>query len=287
MKPGVYPDMKADIYHADPCPEPSLSSGIAKILLERSPRHAQAAHPRLNPNYESENAQEFDLGKAAHSVILGDPQPFVYIEADTYKTKAARAQRDDAYGSGAIPLLPKQARAVEGMAAAFKAQIAETEFGAAWDRATPETSVFVNDDGAWCRIRCDKLAAEDGIILDYKSIINAAPDNCVRQIFAMRWEVQNGFYRRVANKWFKPERAFRFAFIFQETEEPYCITPVELHPQASARADDRAAKAVHIWRDCVRADNWPGYPTRTCWAELPGWAAKQWEDEQLREEIAA
>ena len=43
---GIH-DIPPREYHADPCPAPSLSRSIAKLLVERSPAHAYAAHPRL------------------------------------------------------------------------------------------------------------------------------------------------------------------------------------------------------------------------------------------------
>ena len=44
--PGLYP-MDAEVYHADPVAVPSLSSGIAKLLIRQTPMHAHAAHPRF------------------------------------------------------------------------------------------------------------------------------------------------------------------------------------------------------------------------------------------------
>ncbi|MBB2961877.1 hypothetical protein [Methylobacterium sp. R2-1] len=39
--------MPAALYHADLCPEPSLSSSVGKLIVGRSPKHARAAHPWL------------------------------------------------------------------------------------------------------------------------------------------------------------------------------------------------------------------------------------------------
>ena len=52
---GVYYDMTTDEYHADPCPEPSLSASIAETIWRESPNHARNEHPRLNPNFEQTN----------------------------------------------------------------------------------------------------------------------------------------------------------------------------------------------------------------------------------------
>jgi hypothetical protein len=283
-KSGVY-QISSEEYHADPCPVPSLSSGIAKIMLDQSPRHAWAAHPRLNPAYKAENSQQFDLGKAAHSLILDDPQRFVYVEADSYRTKAAQLERDAAYQAGHIPLLPSQALAVEGMQRAFHSDLSRhTELQEAWGYGSSEQTWIDCDEGTWFRIRPDRVSEQMHIIIDYKTIANAAPESCVRQIFAMGWDVQNGFYRRTANflkdAWEVP---YRFVFLFQETEPPYCLTAVELAPDAQAYADHRAAKAVALWRQCMAEQSWPGYPAETCFANLPTWTAKRWESEQIRE----
>ena len=57
-EPGVY-SLPDDAYHADPCPGPSLSSSVAKLMLDRSPLHAWHAHPRLNPNFEPRAGIEY------------------------------------------------------------------------------------------------------------------------------------------------------------------------------------------------------------------------------------
>jgi len=80
-EPGIY-DIPETDYHADPIAEPSLSSSIAKILLARSPRHAWANHPRLNPNQEPETRREFDFGSAAHAMLLeGSMSNFSVVDA--------------------------------------------------------------------------------------------------------------------------------------------------------------------------------------------------------------
>src|SRR5262245_50563917 len=76
--PGIY-DIPLAEYLADPCPAPSLSASIAHILLSQSPRHAWEAHPRLNPHYEPEEAEAFDLGTAAHAYLLEGAEVFVTL----------------------------------------------------------------------------------------------------------------------------------------------------------------------------------------------------------------
>jgi hypothetical protein len=91
MKPGIYTDMTAADYHADPCPNPSLTQSVAKVLLQRSPLHAWHAHPRLNPDYQHDDATKFDIGNIAHKMLLGRGKEIVVLEAST--TGAPRPPR--------------------------------------------------------------------------------------------------------------------------------------------------------------------------------------------------
>jgi endonuclease/exonuclease/phosphatase family metal-dependent hydrolase len=77
-KPGIYRDFPTAAYFADPCPEPSFTQSLAKILIEQSPLHAYQAHPRLNVPAADEDADEAEkyskakaIGNAAHSLMLG------------------------------------------------------------------------------------------------------------------------------------------------------------------------------------------------------------------------
>jgi len=40
-RPGIYRDMSSEEYLNDPCPAPSLTQSIAKVLIARSPLHAK------------------------------------------------------------------------------------------------------------------------------------------------------------------------------------------------------------------------------------------------------
>ena len=67
--PG-YHNLSMSEYLADPCPQPSLSTGVVYDLLQRSPLHAHSGHPRLGGNLGEPTARG-DLGSAIHSLVLG------------------------------------------------------------------------------------------------------------------------------------------------------------------------------------------------------------------------
>ena len=106
---GIY-TIPHDVYHQDPCPTPSLSSSVAKVLLRQSPAHAAMQHPKLNNNYVNAESSRFDLGTIAHALLLEDDSSrLITIEADDWRTKAAKEARDAARAEGKIPILTKQA----------------------------------------------------------------------------------------------------------------------------------------------------------------------------------
>src|SRR5262249_14947890 len=121
--PGIY-DISFAEYLADPAPVPSASGGILSTLLDRTPRHAWTAHPRLNPHWEPDNDSKYDIGSAAHEMMLGGSDRIVVVEADSYRTKDAQTARDEAYAAGKTPLLPDQAADVIAMVNAGREQLA-------------------------------------------------------------------------------------------------------------------------------------------------------------------
>src|SRR4051812_46850041 len=93
---GIHPDVPEADYHADPCVTPSLTRSLATVLCQRSPAHAWAANPRLNPDCKRTDQANFDLGTAAHEVFLGGQSTVELIYADDYRTKDAKILRDQA-----------------------------------------------------------------------------------------------------------------------------------------------------------------------------------------------
>lgn len=94
LKPGVHRIPEAE-YHADPAPAPSLSSGIARALLARSPRHAWIMSPRLNPEWAPVEKKAFDLGRAGHRAVLGVGTDYIEIPAELLsEDEMARAEAE-------------------------------------------------------------------------------------------------------------------------------------------------------------------------------------------------
>lgn len=286
MKPGVY-DLPEAAYHADPAPQPSLSSGIAKVLLSRSPRHAWMQHPRLNPAYREERDTKFDIGKAAHALLLQGEVAVEHIDAEDYRTKAAQQARDAAYAAGKIPLLPAQWHDVKAMVAAARAQLAaHKEAADAFTNGKPEQTLIWQEGGIWCRARLDWLPNGGVTFYDYKTTSSSAnPDVWTRTAYDGEHDLQVALYRRGIRAVLGIAEP-RFRFVVQETEPPYALSVIELSPAAIDYADKRIREAIEIWRRCLETDTWPGYPAHIAYIDPPAWHEQRWAGRELRAEFA-
>ena len=279
MTPGIY-TMPADQYHADPCPAPSLSSSIAHLLCQDSPAHARIAHPRLNPGGSADEAEHFDIGTAAHAILLEGDAAVTVIDAKDWRTNAAKDARDTARAAGKIPLLAKVWGDVQAMVAAARVQLdVHADGRAMFTAGTPEQTLLWCDEGIWCRARVDWLRPAN--IDDYKTTsASANPEVLSRTLFGHGWDIQAAFYLRGLKALTGAEAMFRFAC--QETYPPYALSVVTLGPDAMTLAEKKVIYALEHWRDCLRTNRWPGYPTRTAYATLPPWLEAAWLEKELR-----
>lgn len=281
-KPGIY-TMTADTYHADPAPTPSLSASIARVLLADSPRHAWWQHPRLNPAYQPEEDERFDIGTAAHAYLLEGASGFVIIEASDFRSKAAKEARGDARAAGKVPLLAERWADVQAMAEAARAQLAEHEDPPIpLSNGAPEQTLLWREGEIWCRARLDWLHDERRTIDDYKTTSGSAnPDAWTRgPLFNNGFDVQAAFYVRGLKAVCGTDATFRF--VVQETYKPYALSVIGLAPSALGLAERKVKAAIEAWRECLGANRWPGYPVRTCWADAPAWEEARWLEREYR-----
>lgn len=291
--PGIY-EMSAETYHEDPvAAAPSLSSSIAKELLDASPVHAQWSHPRLNPSYLREDSERFDLGTAVHAwLIEGGDDTFKIIEADDWRTAAAKRDRELARLAGLTPLLAKQWERVQAMALAARAQLKRfTERPRPLENGQAERVLVwierVGDVDVWCRSRIDWLHDDVPVIDDYKSTgISANPDLWGRTtLFSLGFDLQAAFYLRglMVLLGLDQDEA-RFRFVVQENFEPYALSVVGLTPEALTLGEKKRRLAVQLWAECLTKNRWPGYPTSTVFAELPPYLEARWMERENRED---
>lgn len=265
-KPGIY-DIPAAEYHADPCPGPSLSSTIARKLVELSPAHAYHAHPRLGGAAEEPPKAHMSLGTAAHSVILErNWDGIAFINAKDWRTTAAKVARSEALARGKAPLLEKDRGAIEDMVNAVKDSKAfegVEEF---------ERTFIWEEEECWFRARLDATSLHAGHdrILDLKTTgVPATPNRWARTVM-LDYLVQCGFYR-LAWAHFHGGEMPDFWFVVQETGPPYAVSLFEFDDIGQEYADQLAAKAIRRWKECCRTGEWYGYDRVINTVESPYW----------------
>lgn len=289
-RPGIYPDMAAADYYADPCPSPSLTQSIAKLLIDRSPAHAWHAHPRLNAAHEAWNPTRFDLGNAAHWHLTGRGRMMEVVEADDWRTKAAQAARAEAITTGRLAVLRKDFDRAGDMAAAALDQLDHLGIAIDWhpDAGSGEAVIAWRDDarnGIWCRALIDWLPHDRAVVYDYKTTrASAAPHAVGARIADDGWCVQAAMHECGLDA-LEPQHAGRrkHRFVVQECEPPYALTVVELTEGDLTLGRKQLAYALDLWQRCMETSAWPGYAAEIIRPGLPEWAENRW----LAREIAA
>jgi hypothetical protein len=276
--PVIRDDLTAEQYHAD---RTSISSsGLRALLPPGCP--AQFKYDRDNPRPPK---REFDLGHAAHKLVLGEGSDFELIDFPDYKKKDAQVQRDGAYATGLVPLLPKEHEQVQAMAEAIRQHpIAGPLFAPGSGRA--ELSIFWTDPatGVRCRVRPDWLKQMPGLTLavDYKTAKDASPDAVSRAIRDHSYHQQDALYTDGVEAAGLAPDGCRFIFVFQSKTAPYLITVRELTQQDRDIGRARNEKALRIYAECERTGNWPdwtGPVTEIPQIGMPAWdTIRQAED---------
>lgn len=271
-KPGVYHGIAAADYHGDLCPGPSISSSGAKLLVEASPATFwQASY--LNPDQESENKTEFDLGAAAHVALL-EPGTWedriILVEADDYKTKDARAARDAAWAAGKTPLLPKHHVKVAAMREALRRHpitqnawhdgYAEPTY--VWQPSTPSI---------WLKARPDFVPKHGNWIIDYKTTTSVHPDTFQRRAFDLGYHIQAAWNMRAVEA-VTGRAPDDFFLVAQETTPPYLVVVFRLSPRALEWGGMICRRAIDLFAECVAKNRWPGYSDAIVDLELPTYA---------------
>jgi hypothetical protein len=262
--------MTAADYHAGVgMPAPMLSASIIKVLLDQSPAHARLAHTQLNPEYVAEEAAKFDVGTAVHDIFLEGVDKMEVIEAENWRTKAAKEARDIAYLAGKIPLLKHQVADVMAMSIAIEQQMAEhQETPFAFTDGKPQQTLIWQEGGVWCKAMLDWKPNASAIFTDLKTTgVSANPEHWIRgPFFGTGCDIQAAFYLRGIRKVLGIKHPV-FQFCVVETTPPYAMSIVAVGEAVLTLANKKIDMALSQWAECLATDTWCAYPNRTAWAE--------------------
>lgn len=285
--------MPAAEYHRDPAPAPSLSASIAHLLCTQAPVHAWTSHPRLNPNFVEEEDEKFDLGTAAHSLFLEGENNMIEVTFDDWRTKAAKAARDEIRSQDKLPILSKyygRTLKMVGIAAQALFEAEDLRLTVA-DCYAERTVIWSDPSGVHLRARPDLWAKHKSLLIDYKTVDNADPRIFARQAINLGYDIQAAL-QVMAWRVAKIDAEGRqdvlmvdpgYCWLVQERKEPFACSVVGIDATMLELGMSKLAYARGLWRDCIRSGFWPGYPLKTYWAETPPWALAAWEERRTGE----
>jgi hypothetical protein len=272
-----------DLPHDQYLAHPALSASGAKVLV-RPGGPARFRHERDNPRPPTD---AMDLGTAAHAAVLGTGPAIAVVDADSWRTKAAQQQRDQARAEGLVPMLFADARKVADMAAALRAHPIASRLLHP-DTGAPEVSLFYRDPqyGVDRRCRVDWLRDPDPngrlLLVDYKTTKSADPAAVDRAIADYGYHLSGAWYRDVIVG-LGLARSVPVVLVFQETSAPYLVHVVELDAPWLRIGEDLARRALRIFAECTASGDWPGYQDITL-STPPPWLLNRHDGEAFGDE---
>lgn len=272
-KPGIYPGIPDEVYHADPVAAGSLSSTGARQILS-SPawfRYRQA---------HRETSKPFDVGHAVHAKVLGIGMKVALIPDDLLDArggisrKDCKAWIDQTREDGRIPLKRSDFYPVEQMAEAI---LAHPTAKALLDQpGTPEASIFAVDPATkeWVRARFDYLPdAGRGrtVAVDLKTTSKSADPRRFRDSVARYGYHQQDPWYCDALRLTRGDDAVT-VFVAVESHEPWLVSVNQLAESAREKGRELNRAALDRWHQCRQSGLWPAYGDEIHVIDLPVWA---------------
>jgi hypothetical protein len=271
---GCYSGIPLNVYHSQCCVGPSVSSGNLRRVLECN--GGSAAHfysewsgnPRPVPRKEN---REMILGRAAHHLLLGEPNFRMYYAIrperfDSWRTQASQDWRAEQEAQGLSVLTPEDILSIKGMADSLAvAQLAPSE-----DLQKPamyvhellvgqiEISFIWQDEftGLWIKARPD-AAPTSGDFGDLKTTASVQYYDLVRAL-------SRGAHHQAAANVLQGAKVCTdivmqsFALVYCERDPPYCVRPVFLKDDDIARGARQNRAALSIIARGLETGHWPG-----------------------------
>lgn len=268
--PGLYDDIPEPEYHADE----ALSQSGAKLLLDAPARY------RHRMDEGPQHRDVFNFGHAAHAKILGVGLDLVVIDADDWRSKAAREAKAEAHGAGKVPLLRRDAEKVDAMAATLErhtgAHAILTRPGRAEVSMWWEDRSELHDKSVAARGRIDWLTSTvtgAPVVADYKSCADASPAGFAKAVATYRYDMQAAAYRRGHQEITGQDPTF--LFIAQEKESPHLVGLYSLDAYFDDRGVAAWERALDLFAQCTSTGVWPGYAPDITELSPPRWATYQ------------
>lgn len=225
------------------CPGPArelrLSPWLAKILLQKSPKHAYEATTNRDSN-ESSDSQR--LGKAVDRLVFGT--------GDEIVIKTKRGEKEQ---RGQILVSESefdQAKKVAAAVVSYAPGLCGT--------GRPQEKLRWESCGVICSGRPDHIDDDYCQVTDLKTAHDLSDDAVVKAIELYGYDIQAAAYLEAANHLFRWVQPPSFRFVFVETAAPYDVRIIEPGPDMLQSGAKLWNQAKATWKRCLASGEWPG-----------------------------
>lgn len=228
---------------------------------------------------ESKETQAMKIGRLCHLAILEGPRfrerfrVKAKVDGRTKEGKAYLADFEASLQPEDIVVSEKECDMIVGMVEALLRHPM-----ASWllSEGSPELAGYCVDEetGLLLKMKADFMR-KDGIIIDYKTTIDAKPDAWEHQARRLGYHIQAAHYRNIANVIMNTPLENSFAFIAQEKEPPYAVYVHEVHQVTMECGQKKVRRLLNQIANCYKKNEWPGYPIEANAWILPDWAIGQ------------
>lgn len=259
---GIHHNIPAAVYHADPAPAPSLSSGLARTILAKSLAHAHAEHPRLGNSHHRTTTAAMDTGSLVHAILAGAVHDEIEVgEFANFRSKAAQDWAAGVRAVGKLPALEDDLHAAHKIADAIRAKATlgttDDPFG---DGYAEVTGIWQRNE-VWFRARYDRLVMPKGepwTAWDWKTTDDVSPGQVKRHMRRFGYHLQAAHYLAGMDA-LCPEFAGRhsFVFVFVEKSAPYSVRRYCLTSDSMGCARIEIGQAHDAWQHAMKTNKWP------------------------------
>ena len=282
-QPGIYTDVAAADYHADP----GASASRLKVIALESPLHLRRQLDNPEPPTPA-----MILGTLVHQILMepGQPLPQLAVVPETFtvpadyvpkskkdvqpgevvewsfRRKHCQQWRESHEQAGRIVVSRGD---VDELFAAASAVSRHPFANDLFQDAGTEVSMFWNTtDGFRCKARLD-LIPKRPCIADVKFTNDASPRGFAKHMVSMGYHIQAAWYRMAWSVLGDGERPEVFFIAIERGS--LAVTVHKVSEDLLRIGEDAALAALERWKACNRSGVWPGYGDDVFVVDPPAW----------------
>lgn len=214
-----------------------------------------ALHAMVGFEEEKEPTEAMAIGSLLDHKVLGTPYLWTTSPYDDYRTKEARAWRDEQSERGVTVFKHDAIETVERMVESVRQHPVAGRIFAEPGKA--QVGMFGEFESCERKGLIDWLPTSMPVIVDLKKTRDASKAGFRRQIGQLRYDVQAAYYRDLYRDITGESRAWQWVCV--EDVAPYAVAVYQLDTESLDKASTVWQSWVRQWMVCEDTDSWPGY----------------------------